>query len=34
MFGVFKKIIKWFPAMVSGRMWKDVSGDGLDENLF
>jgi len=29
-----KKIIEWFPAMVSGRMCKGVSGDGLDENLF
>jgi len=34
MFGVFKKIIEWFPVMVSGRMWEGVSGDGLDENLF
>jgi len=28
MSGVFKKIIERFPAMVSGRMWEDVSEKG------
>jgi len=25
---------EWFSLKVRGRMWEDVSGDGLDENLF
>ncbi len=25
----FQGIIEWFPAMVSGRMWKGVSDDGF-----